>query len=646
MMSSIRTIAFLTIGAVFALSACGDDDDDDTLEGASGGVGNGGRTDKGLGGSSGRQAGGASGHAGMDSGGDSGNGGSAGVAGVGGERTDGGSAGEGDARGGVGGSGNDGGNGGLSGGNDGAGGNAGNPGGSAGEAGAGGGAGGGGDPSQGGAGGDGGDAESNRWIAFQLVRLDDSKPLFIATARSREAVQLAPDVLSFQWSSDGQRLLYVTASSEGSANAAYLVKVTPTGPGEPEPIHSPLAPGDRVLNASLSPDARALAVQLFEGEIAQWYVRRAEEAADDWNPIGLGVPDDQLGAEPGRRFSWSPNGARLAIVERETDAHDYLQIVDADGHGTGASFEDLWLLEWSADGTRLVADGLYFAPLQQRALFLIDAAAVDAAVTISAPATHSNVGFGRIAPDGSAVAFQAIAAQGRLFVKSLAGSNPAVPVSANIAQDAQWFTNSRGLLVWGYGPDEVSGPNLYAIPKLGGAFTKLNPPDTLAHCNSGVCIARAGDSFVFTTLEGVNEQTGNQLYDVDTSLLTPSVRRLTQFPEYSFVDSFRVAPSSSLVLAIATVENGDHTLYAIDRSGSEAVTRPALSLPNGASPFTYDAPFSADSRFFCYGANHDRDVNGNSDLFIGEVVGGIPTILGPLTSNTGAFTLWTAAWQP
>jgi hypothetical protein len=488
-----------------------------------------------------------------------------------------------------------------------------------------------------------------RWLAFRIEKQDDySYPLFVAPVPAGLApLPVAADVASFQWSPDGRQLLYVSVPSGDAPNGAYLVTVSDLGIGEPEMIHPALSgTEDRVTHASLSPNGQALALQLFEDGVSRWYVRPAASGADAWNPVGQGSDGEHV-AEPGRRFSWSPDGERLAIVEPESASHDRLLIADSTGVGDSATFQDLSLVEWSRDSSHLLADGLSSEPLGTRALFWIDADNVFDVETLTEPGVQNDFSIAQTAPDGSAVAFKAAeASQFDLFVRALDSGGALTKLDGVSVQSAAWLENSEGLLYWGYAPAEVTGPHLYAVPKDGSMFTKLNPDDTFALCNSGDCIRRAGNSFVFTTMN--LDQTGNQLYEATFEGATATARAMTSFPDGMLVDSFEVAPDPTGVLVFVSGPGSREVRY-VDRSAAPPADRLVSTLPTDAYPFSYGAegpPFSSDSKYAYYAANHDLDPDGMVDVFVSEIVDGVPGTPAQLTHLGPTEQLYGVVWQP
>jgi hypothetical protein len=488
-----------------------------------------------------------------------------------------------------------------------------------------------------------------RWLAFRLEKQDDyTYPLFVVPVPAGSApLPVAADVVSFQWSPDGKQLLYVSVPSGDAPNAAYLVTVTDGGVGEPEMIHPPLSgTEDRVTHASVSPNGQVLALQLFEAGVSRWYVRPVVSGSDAWNPVGEGADGEHV-AEPGRRFSWSPDGERLAIVEPESASHDRLLIVDSTGVGDAVTFQDLSLVEWSRDSSHLLAEGLYSESLGTRALFWVDADSVYDVETLTEPGVQNDFSFAQIAPDASAVAFRAAeAGQFDLFVRSLDAGGALTKLDGISIQDAAWLENSEGLLYWGYAPDEATGPHLYAVPKDGSMFTKLNPDDTFALCNSGDCIRRAGNSFVFVTMNF--DKTGNQLYEATFAGITATARAVTSFPGETLVDSFEVASDPTRIVVFVTRTESREVRY-LDRGVEPPADRLVVTLPSDAYPFSYGAegpPFSSDSRHLYYVANHDLDPDGMVDLFVSKIVDGVPGIPAQLTQLGPTEQLHGVVWQP
>jgi hypothetical protein len=489
-----------------------------------------------------------------------------------------------------------------------------------------------------------------RWLAFRVEKQDDyTYPLFVVPVPAGSApLPVAADVVSFQWSPDGKQLLYVSVPSGDAPNAAYLVTVSDDGGvGEPEMIHPPLSgTEDRVTHASLSPNGQVLALQLFEAGVSRWYVRPAASGADTWNRVGEGAEGEHA-AEPGRRFSWSPDGERLAIVEPESESHDRLLIVDSTGVGDSVTFQDLSLVEWSRDSSHVLADGISSEPLGTRTLFWIDAASVSDVEMLTEPDVQSDFSLAQIAPDTSAVAFRAAeAGQFDLFVRSLDAGGALTKLDGVSIQSAAWLENSEGLLYWGYAPDEVTGPHLYAVPKDGSMFTKLNPDDTFALCNSGDCIRRAGNSFVFATMN--LDKTGNQLYEATFAGTTATARAVTSFPGETLVDAFEVAPDPTRIVVFVARTESREVRY-LDRGVQPPADRLVITLPNDAYPFSYGAegsPFSSDSRHLYYVANHDLDPDGMVDLFVSAIVDGVPGTPAQLTQLGPTEQLYNVVWQP
>lgn len=511
----------------------------------------------------------------------------------------------------------------------------------------------GGSADDGGAAGTGGgepDLMAERWLAFRLERQTEpayTYPLFaVPVPKSSDPLLVAPDVEKFEWSADGTRLLYVTPGYGTTPNAAYLVPITSSGIGEPEMIHLPLTgTDDRVLNATLSPDGQAIAIQLFEDGWSRWYIRLVASAPDAWNRVSDGV-EGTVASEPGVRFSWSPAGQRIAIIEPTADGYDHLVGAGATGPLGDVYLFDASLLEWSSDGSHFLLESMNYEP-DVYALRWVNSQVVWELSQLNEDFVQNDFTFATIAPDESAVAFKAESdGEFDLFVKTIGSSSSPAKLDGVAVQNAWWLADSEGLLYWGYGPGEDgTGPHLYVVPKDGGSFTRLNPEGTVQVCSSGQCLRRADDAFVFTTSDF--DQTENQLLDVTFAGTTPSVRPLTELPAATLIDAFEVGPDASDVLMIVTKPSGKEVIW-IDRSAEPPVARLVVALPAEASPFTYtDGPaFSSDSKYFHYAANDDLDPDGMVDVFVSEIVNGVPSTPVKLTGLGSGEQLYGVLWQP
>jgi hypothetical protein len=120
---------------------------------------------------------------------------------------------------------------------------------------------------------------------------------------------------------------------------------------------------------------------------------------------------------------------------------------------------------------------------------------------------------------------------------------------------------------------------------------------------------------------------------------------VSDFAEGVFVDYFS-PDAHGQVLTIVTNGEGAHELLIIDRYSAASDPTRVTTMSAGTYPGIYDAPWAPDSRHVLFLANHDLDVDGNSDLFIAEFSGDGWTISEPLTANDGSFYLSGATWQP
>lgn len=504
--------------------------------------------------------------------------------------------------------------------------------------------------SDGGDGGQGGAAPGvEHWLAYQLeVQGDYTHPLFIASVPPMaQPIKVAADVGTWQWTPDGTKLIYSTAASyEGPSNAVYSVEVSPSGLGTPELMHEPLE-SNTYVSFSLSPNGETLAlrVQVPEGELyrSNWYVRSVD-GPSDWLLVSQGMVGEAFFET--ERFAWSPDGTHAAIVQDEDGEYDSLVIADAAGQVTQASFMDLNLVQWSADGSRLIAEGLYFAP-DQRVLYAIDADAAFSAIEISDPTVHTAFDLRSLAvsSDGATVAFEAsVTGEYDLFIKEVDSTEPAVKVDTQNAQEVVWNASHERFLYQSYASISPPGPHLFMVPRQGGEPTRVNPEGTIAQCNVAPCLWAAGNALVLATYD--NDYTTNQVYDIDLSVSSPVARALTDFASDTLIDSVTLDSTLTRVLVFATDSSGERGMYEVDRNAASPSARWLLGFDAGVDPFPATAPWSSDATLIALTADHDRDPDGIRDLFVARIEGDVTTLSEPVVANDGSFVVISTGWQP
>lgn len=488
-----------------------------------------------------------------------------------------------------------------------------------------------------GVGGQGGEtAQPQHWLAFQLWMDDnDSHSLFVTGVPPQaDPVRVAPDVDFWQWTPDGTRLVYATpAAYGGPPNAAFSIAVSATGSlGAPEPLHEPLEEGAYAWRVSLSPNSKTLALQLYEAELSTWYLRPLDGNVGDWMPVAEPVSGPQM------PFEWSPDGARAAIVRRDDATHDSLFIVDAaTGQSTQGAFGTLRTLQWSADGSRLLAEALD-PDAGQRVLYAIDPDAASDAVELSDPALHSDPSVLAVSSDGETVAFSAQESGVRgLFIKQVGSAQPAAQVGEESPSNVVWSESSDQFL--------YVTTHLYALPRQGEEAVRLNPEGTIAFCSAPPCLRSAGDALLLMTSDANQDLAGNQLYDIDLSTPSPSARLLTAFPGGTIIDFLAVGPHPSQVLLLATDAAGKQGIYLVDRSAAPPSVTP-LFEPAPAGTYPAHAPFgwSPDSRLFHLVAAPKGD--GYLDLLTATIESGAAALSAPLTPPGRKLTSVGAAWRP
>ncbi|MDF3067242.1 MAG: Prolyl oligopeptidase N-terminal beta-propeller domain [Polyangiaceae bacterium] len=514
-------------------------------------------------------------------------------------------------------------------------------GGAAGEGGPGGGVPTGGSDAPGGGGEGGVTVAPEHWLAFQLwTEDDDTHPLFLAgVPQPAEPRPLAADVDFWRWTPDGTRLIYATpAAYGGPPNAAFSVALSRAGSlDDPEPLHRPLDDGDYAWSVSISPDSKTLALQLYEAGTSTWYLRPIDGGVGDWVDVAQGSAVEPLaGVEA--RLTWSPDGTRVAVVQREDATHDSLFIVDAATRkGSQGSFRNLRVFQWSVDGSRLFADALD-PDAGQRVLYAIEADAASDAVELSDRAVHSSFDPAKFAAssDGGTVAFMAQvngAGAGRLFIQQVGSGQPAVQTEGDNPSNIVWSESSGQFLY-------IAG-HLYAVPRQGGDAVRLNPVGRVAHCNVVPCLRAAGDAFLFMTSDA--DYTSNQLYDIDLSSASPSARLLSALPAGNFIDLLALAPDPSRLILLTTDNAGKQGTYLVDRStASPSVTRLSRSPPS--SSFLRSPMWSPDSRLLHLVAA--KGGGGAVDLYMATIESGTAVLSAPVTPQDRHITGVAAEWRP
>jgi Tol biopolymer transport system component len=483
--------------------------------------------------------------------------------------------------------------------------------------------------------------QPENWVAFQLWTEDgDAHPLFAAALPpSAEPMQVATDVDFWRWTPDGTRLIYATpAAYGGPPNAAFSLAFSASGSlGAPEPLHEPLGEGDYAWNVSISPDSKTLALQVYEAGSSTWYLRPIDGGVRDWATVAEGSAAEPL-AGVDARLTWSPDGTRAALVQREDATRDSLTIVDAaTGEGSQGSFRSLRVFQWSADGSRLFAEALH-ADAGQRVLYAIDAGEPSAPIELSDRALHSEFDASKFAAssDGETVAFMAQAnggGAGRLFIQQVGSTQPAVQTEGDNPSNIVWSESSEQFL--------YISAHLYAVSREGGEAVRLNPEGTVAHCNVAPCLRAAGDAFLLITSD--DDYSSNQLHDLDLSTPSLSARRLSALPPGSFIDALAVAPNHSQVLLLTTDSAGKQGIYLVDRSAaSPSATQ--LSFSPGGNSAAHAPMWSPDSRLLHLVV--ETGGNGAVDLFAATIAGRTAALSAPLTPQGGKVTGVSAEWRP
>jgi hypothetical protein len=308
----------------------------------------------------------------------------------------------------------------------------------------------------------------------------------------------------------------------------------------------------------------------------------------------------------------------------------------ATGDSTRGSFGTLRPFQWSADGSRFFVEALGPGAVE-RVLYAIPADGASDAVELSNPALHSDPSILAVSSDGETVAFAARESGVRgLFIKQVGSAQPAVQITAESPSTVVWSESSEQFL--------YIATHLYAVPRRGGDALRLNPEGTIAFCSAPPCLRSADDAFLLMTSDADQDVTGNQLYDVELSMASPSPRLLTAFAVGTTIDFLTVGPDPSLVILLATDAAGEQDLYLVDRSAaSPNVTRLFNPAP-GAYPAHAPMAWSPDSRLFHLVAAPESD--GYLDLFTARLESGTAVLSAPLAPQGHRLTSVGAEWRP
>lgn len=373
---------------------------------------------------------------------------------------------------------------------------------------------------------------AERWLAFRLERPNNKHPLWLSSLPSASLpVLVDADVESFEWSANGERLVYVTSPSGSAANAAYTVEVSSKGLAERRLLHPLLdRQEDRVLNASVSPDGKSVALQLYEDGTTTWYVTDVTSSLEVWSPLGSGALG-QHPSQPGRDFAWSPDGRRFAFLDGDASDELILVLLEAGAEApeeSAAVYAGAKILEWSHDGTRLLAEA--GAP-EQRSLFLFGDGASNM-TTLTLPGTYTDLSLAHFSPNDARVAFKARKQDiPALFIASVSKPQPLVEIEPFVG-DFRWLPDSETLACWGN-----NGPHLYAAAADELALAQLNPPQTVVSCQVTPCFQVTNGAILFSS---TNEaQTASQLYEARLDSGTPDVRPLTSFAAETLLNTIQ-----------------------------------------------------------------------------------------------------------
>jgi hypothetical protein len=502
---------------------------------------------------------------------------------------------------------------------------------------------------------------AERWFAYRLELDEGQKPLFVAAAPGgNQVTEVHADVESFEWSSDGKKLVYVTREDGGGPNGAYWVDFAQGAPSAPLPVEIEVAleGEDAILNATLSKDAEFIALHLYQGGTSRWFSRTLEGASDAWWPLTEGVAGKDAVAPDSGRFVWSPDRTKLAIIEdanpKDEDSELYVAPVEPLVGSYWLTYNASEIVAWAGDSSAIVSRRI---ELGEQYLTWFDAAtdAFYSPVDV-AGSDLDDVDRVSIAPDSSAVLFTATeddvgALYYDVFVRDIVGGVPdtLTKVDASLPEDhvvsqVAWLPDSARIAYLGNLGGNAVGSHLYVTPAAGGDWTPVSGP--LFEEGLVYSFRAAGDSVVFgIALEGEGAST-TQLFEVGVSMTPPSAPvAVTPAIAGEFLGPYFLAPDERRLLVLAEVEGGGAPrIYYADRGAVSPALVPLSDSLAGGTILAAEAPWSADSKFASYAA--DESGEGAFDVFLARVEGEDAPVSSKVTAHAVGTTVIEIEWQP
>jgi len=475
---------------------------------------------------------------------------------------------------------------------------------------------------------------AERWLAYLAEYADSRLALFVAPVPTGgEPIEIAQDVESFEWSSDGQWLLFVTraaAAEGGTPNGAYLVPFTTGAPGQPQ-LLSPSFERQakdggtyRVLNAMLSPNGQWAALHLYEDGVSRWYVQRGVPGdPDHWQRIGEDYHGWDAAEAPGE-IQWRPDGEQIAVVQGVTaltltvanSRAEYAQIPLIDGH----------LLDWEPFAPRRVlVDYRLGTTTAPRVLALVGLS------TPSVPLTPDDGSLDRFSAvtwsdDGRKLLFKAEFHVGpdviyNVFSKTLP-SDPGeyTRFEGMHSGTLAWLNDDQRFVFSGYYADEASGPNLY-VSAGNEPPTRLNPTGEYVSA-----FERLGDHVIFATRADDATPVIDRVYLATMSGPAPEVELRMALPPNRAIDSFQAARDRSSVCFSAT-DGTTAAIYYLDQHSLDAPEILAEFPPGGRVDGFTDRSglrWSSDSKWFQFAADDRSTTDRRLQLFVSDLAGSFP----------------------
>jgi Tol biopolymer transport system component len=376
-------------------------------------------------------------------------------------------------------------------------------------------------------------------------------------------------------------------------------------------------------NPALSPDGTQVAFS--------WNDRGALGNGDIYiQLIGAGTPLRlTTDSADNRSPAWSPDGHHIAFLRCLGSEHGVFTVPALGGperklQATGCpdfSVEEERGLDWSDDGKLLAfaaktsADGF--------SIFLLSIETLEKRRLTFPPVEHQADVRPAFSPDGRSVAFVRVGGttESSLFVVPVAGGEPKRASlgdvwTGGVPGSPTWTPDGSSIVAsWAPGTYGVSG-SLWKVAATGGVPEPLGVGAVNA---SQPSISRRGNRLAF-----VQAHMDTDIWEIGMSGSPPrghSPRRVTTSSRRD--DGPQLSPDGRKI-AFESVRSGIGAIWICDRDGTNAVqlTRFVAGTPR----------WSPDSRSIAF----DSDTEGEVDIYVLEVAGGLPRRLTPETSCDAA----------